>query len=70
MKNVLMAAVLVGLVGVVNADEVTDYVNANMLWGDNQEFQEVNCVEDREVEVVDFSAYEHEADVYVEGIDD
>ena len=60
MKKVIMAAVLAGMVGTAVAGECTDvdYINANMLWSDNAEYQEVNAP-------VDYSGYGHEEDVEV-----
>ena len=60
MKNVIIAVVLAGLVGVANADctKDADYINANMLWSDDVEFQEVNKVDY-------ISGYGHEEDVEV-----
>ena len=61
MKKVIMVAVLAGMMGIVSAGECTDvdYINANMLWSDNAEYQELN-------NPVDYSGYGHEEDAVVE----
>lgn len=41
MKNVINIALLMGFLGIANANDVDD-INANMLWDDNEDFQKIN----------------------------
>ena len=46
MKKMISIALLMGFVGIVNADEV-DEINANMLWDNNEDFQAINSSYDK-----------------------